>query len=83
MSPVSTAWRNEVLINPELYYELWKQEHGERLRTAGRREAIREARLTRGAGRHREVEGSTATHWSWLTLLSDGVLRIRKLWTIS
>jgi hypothetical protein len=71
------------MINPELYHELWKQEHGERLRTAARRETVREARLTRVAGRHWEVKGPTGTHKSWLTLLTDGVLRLRRLWTIS
>lgn len=71
------------MIDPKLYHELWKQEHGERLRTAARRQAIREARPTRVAGRSSEAKGSTSPRMSWLTLISDGVVRLRRLWTIS
>jgi hypothetical protein len=71
------------VIDPELYHQLWKQEHGERVRTAARRQAICDARLTRVAGRSWESKGSTSTHMNWLTLLGEGVLRIRKHWTMS
>jgi hypothetical protein len=71
------------VIHPDLIYQLWKQENDERLRAAARQQAIREARLTPRAGRSREARGSTSTDKNWMTLLSDGVLRLRKLWTIS
>jgi len=71
------------MIHPDLLYQLWKSENDERLRTAARRQAIRDARLTRAAGRSWESNGSTSTHMNWLTLLNEGVLRIRKHWTMS
>jgi hypothetical protein len=71
------------VIHPDLYYQLWKQENDERLRTAARWQAVHEAQLTRVGGRSREVKGSTSTHRNWLTVLSDGVLRPRRLWTTS
>jgi hypothetical protein len=73
---------NEV-IDPELYYQLWKQEHGERVRTASRRQAISEVPLTRVAARSWEVKGSASTYKNWLTVISDGVFRLRRLWRIS
>ena len=74
--------RKEV-IDPELYHQLWKQEHGEQVRTAARRQAIRDARLTRVAGRFWESKGPTSTHTNWLTLLGERILQIRKHWTMS
>jgi hypothetical protein len=71
------------VIDPELYHQLWKQEHGERLRIAARWQAVHEAQLTRVAGRFREVKGSISTHRNWMTLPSDGALRLRRLWTTS
>jgi hypothetical protein len=70
------------MIHPDLHYQVWKQENDERLRAAARERAIREARLSRTAGRSREVNGSTSANKNWLTLLGDGVLRLRRLWTI-
>jgi hypothetical protein len=71
------------VIHPDLLYQLWKQENDERLRAAAHRQAIREARLTRMAGRSREARASTSTEKNWLILLGDGVLRLRRLWTTS
>ena len=71
------------MIHPDLLYQLWKSENDERLRTAARRQAIRDARLTRAAGRSWEVKGSTSTDKSWSTLLGDRFLRFRRLWTTS
>ena len=65
------------MIHPDLHYRLWQRENDERLRTAALRQAVREARLTRVAGRSREVKGSTER--SWLTLLGDAVLRLQRL----
>jgi hypothetical protein len=71
------------MIDPELYYQLWKQEHTELLRTAARRQAIRETRLTRAAERSWGAKGSTSSGKGWFILLGDGVLRLRRLWTNS
>ena len=67
------------MIHPDLHYQLWEQENEERIRRAARRQAIREARLTREAEGPRE----TSTERNWLTVLGDGVLRLRRLWTAS
>jgi hypothetical protein len=69
------------MIHPDPYYQLWQQENDERLRTAARRQAISEARLTRAAGRSLEVKASTSTDRNWSTLFVAGVLRLRTLWT--
>jgi hypothetical protein len=71
------------MIQPELHYQLWKQENDERLHTAARPQAIREARLARATGRSREAKGSTSTDKNRLTVLGLGVLRLRRLWTTS
>jgi hypothetical protein len=71
------------VINPDLSYQLWKQEHRERLRTAAHRQAMREARLAGLPERPSEVTWSSATHNEWIALLGAGVLRLRRLWTIS
>jgi hypothetical protein len=65
------------MINPELYYHLWKQENAERLRTAARRQAVRDAQLTRVAGHSFQVNRSTSADRTWLRLLGDSVLRLR------
>jgi hypothetical protein len=71
------------MIHPDLYYQLWKQENDERLRTAARRQAISEARLTGAAGRSWEVKASTSSDKNWSTLFGDRILRLRRLWTTS
>jgi len=71
------------VIDPELYYQLWKQEHRERIRTAARRQAIGEARLTPVAERSGVLRGSISTLKNWVAVLGDGVLRLRRHWTVS
>jgi hypothetical protein len=71
------------VIHPDLLYQLWKQENDERLRVAAHWQAIRQARLTRMAGRSRAARASTSAEKNWLILLGDGVLRLRRLWTTS
>jgi hypothetical protein len=71
------------MIHPDLLYQLWKSENEERLRTAARRQAMREGRLTRAAGRSWEAKGLPSTGKSWSTLLGDRFLRLRRLWTTS
>jgi hypothetical protein len=60
------------VINPELYYELWKQEHCERLRAASRWHVAPEAGLTRIVKRFWERKGSISIRRNWLGLLTEG-----------
>jgi hypothetical protein len=71
------------VIHPDLMYELWKQEHSRRLRTAAHRQSMFEARLKGRPERPSKVTWSSATHNNWIALLGAGVLRLRRLWTIS
>jgi hypothetical protein len=71
------------MINPDQLYQLWKWESDERLRTAARRRAIREARLARVAEHSLERNGSTPRDKGWATLLGDRALQLRRLWTPS
>jgi hypothetical protein len=60
------------VIDPELYYRLWEQEHGEQVRVAARRQAVRDSRTA----------PSNVTHRRWLGVLDDLGLRLRSVWTI-
>jgi hypothetical protein len=71
------------MISPEQLYQLRKWESDERIRTAARRRAIREARLTRVAEHSLEGNASTPGDKGWATLLGDRVLQLRRLWTPS
>ncbi|MBJ7598673.1 hypothetical protein [Candidatus Nephthysia bennettiae] len=61
------------MIDPELYYRLWQQEHGEQVRQAARRQAVRDSRT---------APSSNVTHRMRLGVLHDLGLRLRSLWTI-
>jgi hypothetical protein len=70
------------VIHPDLLYDLWKQEHGERLRTAAHRQTVRDAELTRLSERSRSEMVKPAPRQLdspiWLR-----VVRLRRRWRIS
>jgi hypothetical protein len=71
------------VIHPDLMYQLWKQEHNERLRTAVHRQTIRDAKADATA---RTLSGSDVVKPAPRQLDSPAwlrVLRLWRLWTIS
>ena len=68
------------MVNPELVFQLWKYESDERLRTAARRQLIREARLARTAERSQEETGSPFLQNNWETVVGEAALRPPRLW---
>ncbi len=71
------------MIHPDLMYDLWKQEHSERLRTAAHRQTVRDAKADATA---RTLSGSDMVKPASRQLDSPiwlRVLRLRRRWTIS
>jgi len=70
------------MIDPELRYQLWKQERHERMRTAARQREARVASRSRLAERRNLPNGEPVTaQSSWLRLVVGGFLRRRRLET--
>ena len=64
------------MTDPELYYQMWKQEHGERMRTVARRREAREASRFRLAARRNLPTGEPlSAQSSRLRLVVDRFLR--------
>lgn len=66
------------MIDPNLYYQVWKVESAERIRQAGLRQLAAEARSARRAERASESVAAAGQR-GWLSPFREGALRLRRL----